>query len=185
MTLPNPLPTDSSALQTLVQMATDEQADACGGDPIATNKRARALYQPLFDAANKSISPKPDSWTPLSNMDAVTQMSQDTCKLYGNAAPDEADLVWKKCGNSFDPAKADVGFETLVDNAQNNRGLDRPRAMQDISTRFRSLATLRNSILSARTLGVSLPPVGDPGNPQWSRLSGLSVDFQKSFLAKL
>lgn len=90
---------------------------------------------------------------------SIPQPGQDTSGLYDGATMDEYSAIWKKCGNSFDPAKCEIGYGILCDSYAHRFSLSAADAEQRVRTDFKSLSSLRDSYDAARKLGVSLPAV--------------------------
>jgi hypothetical protein len=161
---PDPNTTDlktltKQQLQELCGSLTQAQMTARGVDFPQGWKLAKALFPKVWDAL-EALPQQPDAVTPMSNeaRAAIPQPGQDDQGLYRGATPDEWNLIWKACGNSCAPEKADRGFDVLVDLCARSRGLSYEAAASAIRTRFPALAALADEIKVARKLQLGLPP---------------------------
>ncbi len=179
MILPNPLPTDPRTLKIL----TDQAIASCQGsnpDFATAYNSAAAQYPALFEARAKSLAPPAQA--PLSHA-CVPQFNHDTAGLYEDAAFDERCRVWSDCGNNFDPANADKGFDSLV-SSRARAGRDYPDAEKSVRAQFPRLAAQADMIKS-QNQAAGFPPVGLPGSPKFTTQSGVrtppAAKFNKGF----
>jgi hypothetical protein len=150
----NPDTTDFSKLsrqqlQQYISSLVQQYSADSGLEYLTAWRQAKSLWPKPF-AALDALPQEPQNVADIMSpaaLRSIPQLGEDGLGLYAACDMDEAAAVWKACGNNYDPANAEKGWNALQDMIMSKRNFTAQQAESDLRTRFKALSALRDYVL--------------------------------------